>query len=440
MATMPLTPSQRLRSIFSGSAGNLVEWYDWYAYSAFAIYFAPHFFPKGDPTAQLLEAAAVFALGFLMRPLGGWLMGLYADRYGRKRALVLSVLLMCAGSLLIALAPGYERIGLGATVLLLFARLLQGLSLGGEYGTSATYLSEMADRAHRGFWSSFQYVTLIMGQLIALALLVVLQQAVLSETQLESWGWRIPFAVGALLAASALYLRRTMLETDSFAAARAQREDKVRHGSVRELLRYPREVLTVIGLTMGGTIAFYTFTTYTQKFLVNTGGFDKAEATLVSAGSLFLYMLLQPLVGALSDRLGRRAVLMGFGVLGTVCFYPILDGIAGATTVVQAFAWVMVGLTITSGYTAVNAVVKAELFPAHIRALGVGLPYAIAVAVFGGSTEFLALWSKRIGHESWFFAYVTGCTAISLLVYATMRDTKHHSRIDRDQDTPDKQR
>jgi MHS family alpha-ketoglutarate permease-like MFS transporter len=427
-----MTPAHRLRSIFSGSIGNLVEWYDWYAYSAFAIYFAPHFFPKGDATVQLLDVAAIFAIGFLMRPLGGWLMGLYADRHGRKRALMLSVLLMCAGSLLIALAPGYERIGLGATALLLFARLLQGLSLGGEYGTSATYLSEMADRAHRGFWSSFQYVTLIMGQLIALALLVLLQQALLSEAQLEAWGWRIPFAVGALLAATALYLRRAMEETESFGAAQVRHRDDGRRGSLRELLRYPREVLTVVGLTMGGTIAFYTFTTYTQKFLVNTGGFSKADATLVSAASMFLYMLLQPLVGALSDKVGRRAVLVGFGVLGTACFYPILQGIAGAATVMQAFAWVMAGLLITSGYTAVNAVVKAELFPAHIRALGVGLPYAIAVAVFGGSTEFLALWSKQVGHESYFYVYVTACVAISLLVYASMRDTRLHSRIDRD--------
>ena len=429
-----MTPAQRLRSIFSGSAGNLVEWYDWYAYSAFAIYFAPHFFPKGDATAQLLDAAAVFAIGFLMRPLGGWLMGLYADRHGRKRALVLSVLLMCGGSLLIALAPGYERIGLGATALLLFARLLQGLSLGGEYGTSATYLSEMADRAHRGFWSSFQYVTLIMGQLVALALLVLLQQAVLSEAQLEAWGWRIPFAVGALLAASALYLRRAMRETESFAVASERHRGDARQGSLRELMRYPREMLTVVGLTMGGTIAFYTFTTYTQKFLVNTAGFGKAEATAVSAATLFLYMLLQPLVGALSDRVGRRAVLIGFGALGTLCFYPLLDALAGASTVAQAFGWTMLGLVITSGYTSVNAVVKAELFPAHIRALGVGLPYAIAAAAFGGTTEFLALWSKRAGHESWFFAYVAGCAAISLLVYANMRDTRRHSRIDRDAD------
>jgi len=434
-ATAPaaMTPARRLRSIFSGSVGNLVEWYDWYAYSAFAIYFAHAFFPQGDDNAQLLDTAAVFAVGFLMRPVGGWLMGLYADRRGRKAALMASVLLMCAGSLMIALTPGYDRIGIAAPALLLFARLLQGLSVGGEYGTSATYLSEMADARRRGFWSSFQYVTLVMGQLIALALLIVLQQLLLSEQQLHDWGWRIPFAIGAVLALSALYLRRDMQETESFAAAKSL--DRQR-GSLRVLLQYPREVLTVVGLTMGGTLAFYTFTTYPQKFLVNTGGFSKADATLVSAASLFVFMLLQPLVGALSDRTGRRPVLIAFGILGTLCTYAILSGIAGAATVWTAFGWIMAGLAIVSGYTAINAVVKAELFPAHIRALGVGLPYALTVSIFGGTAEYVALWFKKIGHESWFYWYVTACIAISLAVYISMRDTRHHSRIDRDHEAP----
>jgi MFS transporter, MHS family, alpha-ketoglutarate permease len=427
--TATMTPARRLRSIFSGSVGNLVEWYDWYAYSAFAIYFAPAFFPRGDSTAQLLDTAAVFAVGFLMRPVGGWLMGLYADRRGRKAALMASVLLMCAGSLLIALTPGFDRIGIAAPALLLFARLLQGLSVGGEYGTSATYLSEMADARHRGFWSSFQYVTLVMGQLVALALLIVLQQFLLSERQLHDWGWRIPFVVGAVLALTALYLRRDMQETESFAAAKSRGRER---GSLRALLQYPREVLTVVGLTMGGTLAFYTFTTYPQKFLVNTGGFSKADATLVSAASLLVFVLLQPLVGALSDRVGRRPVLVGFGVLGTLCTYAILSGIAGATTTWAAFGWVMAGLAIVSGYTAINAVVKAELFPAHIRALGVGLPYALTVSVFGGTAEYVALWFKQAGHEPWFYGYVTACIAISLAVYISMRDTRHHSRIDRD--------
>lgn len=195
-----MTPARRLRSILGGAAGNLVEWYDWYAYAAFSLYFAEVFFPGGDRTSQLLKTAAIFAVGFLMRPLGGWLLGRYADRHGRKRALMLSVLMMCAGSLLIAVTPGHDRIGVAAPVLLVLARLLQGLSVGGEYGASATYLSEVASSRHRGFWSSFQYVTLVMGHLLALAVLILLQRVFLDDAQLQAWGWRIPFAIGALAA------------------------------------------------------------------------------------------------------------------------------------------------------------------------------------------------------------------------------------------------
>lgn len=199
-AAETMTPARRLRSILGGAAGNLVEWYDWYAYAAFSLYFAEVFFPGGDRTSQLLKTAAIFAVGFLMRPLGGWLLGRYADRHGRKRALMLSVLMMCAGSLLIAVTPGHDRIGVAAPVLLVLARLLQGLSVGGEYGASATYLSEVASSRHRGFWSSFQYVTLVMGHLLALAVLILLQRVFLDDAQLHAWGWRIPFAIGALAA------------------------------------------------------------------------------------------------------------------------------------------------------------------------------------------------------------------------------------------------
>lgn len=426
-----ISPGQRLRSIFSGSIGNLVEWYDWYVYSAFSLYFAHAFFPKGDSTAQLMNTAAVFAVGFLMRPVGGWPMGLYADRRGRKAALMISVLLMCAGSLMIALTPGFDRIGYAAPALLLLARLLQGLSVGGEYGISATYLSEMAQAGHRGFWSSFQYVTLVMGQLLALTVLIVLQHFLLSEQQLLDWGWRIPFMIGAACAVSALYLRRGMQETESFARASQQR-DAANNSSFRVLLQHPREVATVVGLTMGGTLAFYTYTTCAQKFLANTAGFSKADATLISASSLLVFMLLQPVVGALSDRTGRRPVLIAFGVLGTFLTIPIMHGIAGAQTPLQVFGWVMSGLVIVTGYTAINAVVKAERFRAHIRALGVGLPYALTVSLFGGTAEYLALWLKNIGHEALYYWYVAGCIGGSLLVYVFMRDTQQHSRIDLD--------
>ena len=428
IGTNDLTPRQRLTAIFGGSVGNLVEWYDWYVYSAFALYFAPAFFPDGDLTAQLLNSAAIFAVGFLMRPVGGWLMGRYADRHGRKSGLTFSVLLMCAGSLMIALTPGYETIGVAAPILLLIARLLQGLSVGGEYGASATYLSEMASRRHRGFWSSFQYVTLVLGQLSALLVLMVLQNTLTTE-QLHDWGWRIPFAIGAALAVVALLLRRRLAETTAF--QNINTDDKQKTG-LRELLRHPREVATVIGLTAGGTLAFYTYTTYMQKYLVNTAGFSKADATFVNAVTLFGFMLVQPLVGAISDRVGRRPVLVAFGVLGTLCTVPLLTNLSQVSSVGSAIALIGIALLIVSGYTAINAVVKAELFPARIRTLGVALPYAFTVSIFGGTAEYLALWFKSIGHESWFYWYVSAMIAVSLIVYASMRDSRDHSRIETD--------
>ncbi|WP_411280797.1 MFS transporter [Gemmatimonas sp.] len=425
----PKSAGSRLRNIVGGSVGNLVEWYDWYVYSAFSLYFAKSFFPPANQTVQLLNAAAVFAVGFLMRPAGGWLMGRYADKHGRRAALTLSVLLMCGGSLLIAVTPSYARIGVIAPTMLVLARLLQGLSVGGEYGASATYLSEMAGKTHRGFWSSFQYVTLIMGQLLALAMLLLLQRT-LTPADLESWGWRIPFIVGAALAVVAVAMRRGLEETSAFEKDRASRPPQSAAATARGLMAHPRAVLTVVGLTAGGTVAFYTFTTYAQKFLVNTAGFSKSDATYINAISLLVYMMLQPVVGALSDRIGRRPVLTAFGVLGTLGTIPLLTALEGARTIPQALTLLIIALVAVSGYTAINAVVKAELFPTSIRALGVGFPYAVAVSVFGGTAEYFALWFKNMGHERWFYWYVTGCILASLVVYATMPETRDNTHMD----------
>ncbi len=419
--------TQRIKSIIGGSLGNLVEWYDWYVYSAFSLYFAGAFFPAGNQTVQLLNTAGIFAIGFLMRPIGGWVMGTYADRQGRKRALTLSVLLMSIGSLLIAVVPGYKQIGVAAPILLVTARIIQGLSVGGEYGTSATYLSEMATKKHRGFYSSFQYVTLIMGQLIALAVLVLLQRVFLSEKELHAWGWRIPFGIGALLAITTMYLRRSLQESASF---NEETKPVATRGTLKALMAHPKAVFTVIGLTLGGTVAFYTFTTYMQKFLVNTSGFSKAEATLISTLTLVIFMLIQPLFGYLSDRMGRKPLLIAFGVCGTLFTVPILLGLGHTKSFDTAFLLIMAALIITSGYTSINAVVKAELFPANVRALGVGFPYAIAVSIFGGTAEYIALSFKDNGHQEWFYWYVTGCIALSLIMYLTMSDTKKYSKIE----------
>ncbi len=424
-----LTTTQRLKSIFRGSVGNLIEWYDWYVYAAFSIYFAKAFFPNGDLTAQLLNTSAIFAVGFFMRPIGGWLMGSYADRKGRKKALIASVLLMCLGSLMIACTPSYNTIGIAAPILLITARLLQGLSVGGEYASSATYLSEMATKENRGFFSSFQYVTLIAGQLLALLILILLQQVFLTTEQLETWGWRIPFVIGALLSLVALHLRFGMQETASFIEME-KKQTVLKESLLRTLLRYPREIFIVVGLTMGGTLAFYTYSTYMQKYLVNSAGMDKNTATLISAATLFVFMLIQPLIGALSDKIGRRPILITFGILGTLCTVPILSMLNHVETWWGAFTLIMIALTIVSGYTSINAVVKAELFPVEIRTIGVGLPYATTVSIFGGTSEYVALWFKNIGMESGFYWYVTACIACSLLVYLFMNDTKKYSQMD----------
>jgi MFS transporter, MHS family, alpha-ketoglutarate permease len=425
----PPSRRHRLLNIVGGSAGNLVEWYDWYAYSAFTLYFAPAFFPKGDRTAQLLSAAAIFAVGFLMRPIGAWAMGIYADRRGRKAGLTLSVTLMCLGSLMIAVTPGYAAIGTAAPALLVLARLLQGLSVGGEYGASATYLSEMAERRHRGFYSSFQYVTLISGQLIALALLLVLQ-AGLSEAQLEAWGWRIPFALGAILSVIVFFLRRRLAETQSF--EKVKRADAPRSSGLILFRDHPGAAFLVMALTAGGTLAFYAYTTYMQKFLVNTSGFGRETATAVTALALLLYMLLQPAAGALSDRVGRKPLMIGFGIAGTLLTVPIFTALEHVSSPYAAFALVLVALVAVTGYTSINAVVKAELFPAHVRALGVALPYALANTIFGGTAEYVALWFKAEGIERGFYWYVAGMCAVSLVVYVRMRDTRHHSLIAED--------
>ncbi|MER6944934.1 MFS transporter [Nonomuraea sp. NPDC000554] len=410
------------KAVIGGSVGNLVEWYDWFVYSSFAIYFAASFFPKGNDTAQLLNTAGIFAVGFFMRPVGGWLLGRYADRKGRKAALTLTVTLMSASALLIAIAPTYEAVGYFGAVVLLVARLLQGLSVGGEYAASATYLTEATPQGKRGFASSFQYVSMTAGQLVGLGLQIILQNS-MAEEALKSYGWRIPFVIGALAAAVVFWLRRNLLETEAYDEEEGETETGKR-GSIAQLLTHKKEALLVIALTMGGTVAYYTYTTYLTKYLANTAGLPKETATLVSFTALFIFMLLQPLAGGLSDRIGRRPLLITFGIgsmLGTV---PLMTALSSVSGFAGALILSLIGLIIITGYTSINAVVKAELFPTHVRALGVALPYAIANALFGGTAEYVALWFKDAGIESGFYWYVSGCAAVSLIVYLTMRETR----------------
>ena len=425
--TRHLSNAARIRAILGSSSGNLVEWYDFYTYAFTAIYFANTFFPKGDTTTELLQAAAIFAVGFLMRPIGSWYFGRLADKVGRKHSMVVSIIMMCTGSLMIALLPGYASIGVAAPILLLVARLIQGFSVGGEYGATATYMSEVATDKNRGFLSSFQYVTLIGGQLTASLVLVILLQF-LSKEEMSAWGWRIPFIIGAILAVVALFLRRSLVETAHHKAL----SDK-HAGSFRELLRYPRSLLTVIGYTACGSLSFYTFTTYMQKYLVNTAHFSKENATYTMTAALFVFMLVQPLFGALADRIGRRNAMLLFTLCGAVGTVPVMTAIAGVGTVGSAFFWIMMALLWCSFYTSIAGIVKAEMFPMHVRALGTGLSYAIANSIFGGSAEFVALQLKQWGHEEMFFYYVTVMMVIGILAVWLMPDSRKDSYMLRDE-------
>ncbi|MGV5437382.1 MFS family transporter [Pseudomonas aeruginosa] len=414
---------KRIFAIVGASSGNLVEWFDFYVYAFCAIYFAPAFFPSDNPTVQLLNTAGVFAAGFLMRPIGGWMFGRIADKHGRKTAMLISVVMMCAGSLAIACMPTYASIGTLAPALLLLARMFQGLSVGGEYGTSATYMSEVALKGQRGFFASFQYVTLIGGQLLAVLVVVILQQ-LLSEDELRAWGWRIPFVIGAITAVIALWLRRSLNET----ASKSTLERK-ESGTFAELFKHKRAFFTVLGFTAGGSLIFYTFTTYMQKYLVNTAGMSAKTASAVMTFALLAYMLMQPLFGMLSDRIGRKASMLWFGTLGTLCTLPILLALKTVSSPYMAFFLIILALAIVSLYTSISGLIKAEMFPPEVRALGVGVSYAVGNAIFGGSAEYVALGLKSVGMENVFYWYVSAMCLLALLVCVSLPDLRKVSYL-----------
>ncbi|MGW5120494.1 MFS transporter [Streptomyces noursei] len=421
-------PSQ-LRQLAAASVGNTVEWYDWYAYSFLAVYFADQVFPKGagNSLVPLLSSFAVFAVGFFMRPVGGLLMGAVADRRGRRAALTLTILLMGGGSLLVALTPTYAATGVLAPVVLVIARLVQGLSVGGEFAASTTFLVESAGPGRRGLFSSFQYVSTTLGQLLASgtgALLAVL----LTEHQMGQWGWRIAFLIGALLSLLGLWIRRGARETlpqapdaDPTAHPAATEQHAARPGLFEGLRRYPRQSLLICGITAGGTIAYYTWTTYLPTYAQVNAGFDKGEALTVGTLSLVFFALIQPLGGLLSDRIGRKPLLLtfalGFAVLAVPLLHLVTDSFAALLLVQCA------GMVLLTGYTSIAAAVNAEVFPARVRAAGIGFPYSLTVALFGGTAPYVGTWFKQAGHPDLFPWYVAVLCLVSFFVYLALPET-----------------
>lgn len=422
----PISEAARVKSIMSACAGNLVEWFDFFVYAYTAIYFASSFFPAGNQTSQLLATAGVFAVGFFMRPIGGWLFGWIADTRGRKISMIISVLMMSAGSLLVAMLPTYATIGIAAPALLVFARLLQGLSVGAEYGTGATYICEVSSEGRRGLYGSFQYFTIVAGQLLALLSVTVLQH-LLTVDELRAWGWRVPFLIGSFGALVALYLRRSMQESASSAAMHAKEA-----GSLSGLVHHWRAVVLVLIFTSCGSLYFYTFTSYMQKFLVVSAHMSPETVSFVMTGALVCFMLAQPLFGMLADRLGVKLHMLIFTGLTVLLVVPILYALQSATSAFGAFLLVVAGLLISAFYTPIAGLLKADMFPAAIRALGVGFPYAVANATFGGTAEYVALSLRSAGSEHYFFYYVAGMAALGFIAALVMPDLSRHGYLDGD--------
>lgn len=413
------TTGQTIRKILIASTGNLVEWFDFYLYAFFSVYFAKQFF-AGDQTQAFLASAGVILLSFFMRPLGGYVFGRIADRYGRKTSMVTSVLMMSAGSLLMALLPTSAQIGVAAPILLLIVRCVQAFSVGGEYGATATYMTEVSQRGRRGFFSSFQYVTLIGGQLLA-SLLATIMQLFMTAEEITAGGWRWAFVVGALMGLVSLWLRRSLTETQSDDAR--QQKDA---GTLRGVLKHPRAVLVVLGITCFGSLAFYAFTTYMQKYLINTAGMPKAQASDIMTVCLFIYMCAQPVFGALSDRIGRKAQMLVFAVGMALVMIPAYRFLGTNTATMPAILWITGVMMIMSLYTSISGVLKAEMFPPEVRALGTGFVYAIGNALFGGSAEFVALRFKQAGSEGSFAVYLTVMAIVCLVAVLFMRDNRRH--------------
>ncbi|MFY4737844.1 MFS transporter [Campylobacter coli] len=405
-----LTRAKKIRSIVAASSGNLVEWFDFYIYAFTATYFAHTFSTSDNPIVQQINAFGVFAAGFFMRPIGSWLFGSLADKVGRKKSMVVSVVLMALGSFMIAALPSKDVVGDFAIILLLLARLIQGLSVGGEYGIAATYLSELAAEGKRGFYSSFQYVTLIGGQLLAVASISIML-FFFSIDEMKDYAWRILFVVGGILALGSLLVRKVMNES---ATQIHKHEDR---GTLKALFTSSwKQFLMVLGITAGGSLAFYTITTYTKTFMENSG-MDKTLVNNLFLGALFILMIIQPLFGYIGDKIGHKRSLIIFCILAFVGIYPIFNLISSNAQSNASLVFILVVLLfiILSFYTSVAGIFKAKLFPEHVRALGTGLGYAISNAIFGGSAPWVALQFKNAGMENGFFVYIAVLTLLMFI-------------------------
>lgn len=419
--TLVDTQGHRARDLIAVNAGNTLEWYDWTIYTIFAPYFASQFFRSDDSVSALLATLAVFAVGFITRPLGGWLFGRYADRRGRKTALTLAMAIVAIGSLVIAVSPTYGAVGVLASVILLLARLVQGLAHGGEMGTAVTYLVERAPAGRRALWGSSSWVSVILGTILA-TLTGLAVTSLLTEAQIESWGWRFAFGLGGILGLYALWLRRQIqetakVETDAAPAAGPRKP-------LSERLRpHLSGVAIVMGLSAGGSIMFYTWLIFAPTYAQVARGQDPDSALAAALLAQVVFLVALPLMGLLGDRVGRRPMIIAFGVGFLALSFPLnrmIDGSFGGL-----FLAMTIALLLLACLFAVNGAVWAEVFPTAVRAAGVAAPLSLATAIFGGTAPYLNTWFASNDLQDAFIWYLMAVTAITLLTGLLAPETRH---------------
>jgi len=418
MAAPPHSRPVRRRIIVGAGIGNALEWYDWTVYAVFAPFFASQFFNSADPTSAVLSTLAVFAVGFFMRPLGGLFFGMLADRKGRRFAMFVSMVVTAAGSLIIAVAPTYLSIGVAASALLLLGRLAQGFGLGGEIGVSYTFLAESAPPARRGLWSSSLYVAVTCGTVFATVEGAILS-SVLDKTEMADWGWRIPFIIGTLLGVYAFYVRRGLPETAAFEQEQHATE---RASTLRGMWQNRGAAARIIGLVMGGTITFYTWSVAAPGYAINVKHIEASSALWAGVVANLVFMAMLPIWGALSDRFGRKPNVIAFAV-GTAILTVPLNGF------IRDQAWQLavamsVALFFHAAVSAIVPALFAELLPTHVRAAGIGFPYSIAVALFGGTAPLVQAWLADHEQASLFTVYTIVLLVATLITIVITPESK----------------